>query len=407
VITAVTIQTIKIASVYANNIILSYFSVQCYTEVSGEHRLKANKTLASTEGIRLYRRHSADCKRDDLKCRCPLWIQFQRGGKQVRESAKTRELEQAYVLVKKVERELKGEIPVTTKISLVDAVAKWLKHREQEGIGNDRAKNMSDRLIKFCKDRQIVSLAAITKTHLSEFKLSLDLRSGDSNSLRISLSVIGGLFRWATEEAGYLSANPFPRFKLKFTPREVVPPTTEEVNRVLAEAEDIRQFANLMRWSGMAIRDAVTLRRNALVGNLITAQRIKTDRPFRVRIPLWLADELRALPPVNAEYFFWDGKTDLHTFTMRYSRMLTEVFKRAGVKMTSHRFRHFFISSMLAVGKSVEDVSTMVGTSPDEIRGTYRHFIKEATERLDREQETAWLAMGLDKDGNPRTATIQ
>ena len=70
------------------------------------------------------------------------------------------------LLVKKVERELKGEIPVTTKISLADAVKNWLKHREQEGIGNDRAKNMSDRLMAFCKERQIVSLAAITKTHL-------------------------------------------------------------------------------------------------------------------------------------------------------------------------------------------------------------------------------------------------
>ena len=55
--------------------------------------MKANKTLASAEGIRLYRRHSADCDRDDMKCDCPLWIQFQRGGKQVRESAKTRDLE--------------------------------------------------------------------------------------------------------------------------------------------------------------------------------------------------------------------------------------------------------------------------------------------------------------------------
>jgi hypothetical protein len=98
----------------------------------------SSKTLASTEGIRLYRRHSADCERNDVKCRCPLWIQFQRDGKQVRESAKTRDLEAAYVLVKKVERELKHEIPATTKITVVDAVAKWLKHREQEGVGNDR-----------------------------------------------------------------------------------------------------------------------------------------------------------------------------------------------------------------------------------------------------------------------------
>jgi integrase len=364
--------------------------------------MKANKQLASAQGIRLYRRHSADCNRDDMKCRCPLWIQFQRGGKQVRESAKTRELEQAYVLVKKVERELKGEIPVTTKISLAEAVEKWLRHREQEGIGNERAKNMSDRLIAFCKDRQIVSLAAITKTHLTEFKLTLNLRSGDSNSLRIALSVLGGLFRWATDEAGYLNANPFPKFKLRFDPREVIPPTAEEVSRVLAD-ESVRVFASLMRFSGMAIRDAATLKRGCLVGNLITSRRTKTDIPFRVRIPVRLADELRALPPVNARYFFWDGNS--HTQVIqKYRILLTAAFEKAGVKMTTHGFRHYFISTTLATGVSVEDVSAMVGTSPNEIRKTYRHFIKEAVERLDRVQEQAWIAQGLDKDGNPIAA---
>jgi hypothetical protein len=50
------------------------------------------------------------------------------------------------------------------------------------------------------------------------------------------------------------------------------------------------------------------------------------------------------------------------------------------------------------------DVSAMVGTSPTEIRKTYRHYIKEATDRLDSVQEQAWLAMGLDKDGNPIAA---
>ena len=89
------------------------------------------------------------------------------------------------------------------------------------------------------------------------------------------------------------------------------------------------------------------------------------------------------------------------------SSWLTEVFERAGVKMTSLRFRHFFISTTLATGVSVEDVSAMVGTSPNEIRKTYRHFIKEAVDRLDRVQEAAWIAQGMDKDGNPRTATIQ
>jgi integrase len=262
---------------------------------------------------------------------------------------------------------------------------------------------MSDRLIAFCKDRQIVSLAAITKTNLSDFKLTLKLKSGNSNSLRISLSVLGGLFRWATEEAGYLNANPFPKFKLQFTPKEVIPPTTEEVNRILAD-ESVRLFASLMRYSGMAIQDTASLKRSCLVENLITSRRVKTDNPFRVRIPVWLADELRTLPPVNAEYFFYDESANA---LRQYRHLLPKAFERASVKMTSHGFRHYFISSKLATGMTVEDVSTMVGTSPNEIRKTYRHYIKEAVDRLDREQERSWLAEGLDKDGNPQAATIQ
>ena len=45
----------------------------------------------------------------------------------------------------------------------------------------------------------------------------------------------------------------------------------------------------------------------------------------------------------------------------------------------------------------------MVGTSPNEIRKTYRHFIKEAVDRLDAVQQQAWLKQGLDADGNPQS----
>jgi hypothetical protein len=42
----------------------------------------------------------------------------------------------------------------------------------------------------------------------------------------------------------------------------------------------------------------------------------------------------------------------------------------------------------------------MVGSSPNEIRKTYRHWIKEAEDRLDKVQREAWLKMGLDENGN-------
>lgn len=369
--------------------------------------MKAVKQLVN--GIRVYSRHSAGCARDaaNVRCECPKWIQFQLGGKQIREAAGTRSFAQAVKVAEKKARELSGEAPVTSRITIEQAAQNWLTHRTQEGIGNARAEGMTRRLAAFCKEHHITSLSAITRADLIDFKLTLNFKSGNSNSLRISLSVLGAFFRWATDEAGYLVGNPFPKFKLRFIPEEVIPPTTEEIARVLEAAKDVRVFASLMRYSGMAIRDTCTLRRTALVGNLITSKRTKTDRPFRVRIPLWLADEVRALPPVDATYFFWDGKSPSYVITGKYRRLLEQAFKTAGVKMTSHGFRHFFISSTLATGVSVEDVSHMVGTSPNEIRATYRHFIKEAVDRLDRVQEQAWMAQGLDRVGNPKKDVIQ
>jgi hypothetical protein len=47
------------------------------------------------------------------------------------------------------------------------------------------------------------------------------------------------------------------------------------------------------------------------------------------------------------------------------------------------------------------------GTSPDEIRRTYEHWISEAMQRLDNVQKQAWLASGLDEEGNPRKEVMQ
>ena len=75
--------------------------------------------------------------------------------------------------------------------------------------------------------------------------------------------------------------------------------------------------------------------------------------------------------------------------------------------MTPHGFRHYRITEWLAAGVRVEDVADMVGTSPKEIRETYRHWIKEAEDRLDEVQRQAWLAQGFDKNGNPKADQVQ
>jgi hypothetical protein len=75
-----------------------------------------------------------------------------------------------------------------------------------------------------------------------------------------------------------------------------------------------------------------------------------------------------------------------------------------GRVQTPHR-----ISESWAAGVKPDDVADFVGTSPDEIRKTYRHWIREAEDRLDRLDEVqrqAWFAQGWDRNGNPKAEQV-
>ena len=74
-----------------------------------------------------------------------------------------------------------------------------------------------------------------------KFRMSLPFRTGDSNSLKVHWSVIGGFFSWAVG-MGYIDKTPipnarqFPQFKIVVKKREVKPPTAKQVENVLAVA---------------------------------------------------------------------------------------------------------------------------------------------------------------------------
>ena len=125
--------------------------------------------------------------------------------------------------------------------------------------------------------------------------------------------------------------------------------------------------------------------------NVIRGSRTKTNERYRVRIGESLAKQLEALgePAFPGTYTQWRERVN-------------KVIRDAGVKTTPHGFRHYRITEWLSAGMRVDDVADMVGTSPKEIRKTYRHWIQEEEDRLDEAQREAWLNMGLDENGNPK-----
>jgi integrase/recombinase XerD len=76
-------------------------------------------------------------------------------------------------------------------------------------------------------------------------------------------------------------------------------------------AERMRALIKLMRWSGLAIRDAVTLEKDKLrPDGKLFLYRAKTGVPVRVPLPADVVQLLQEVPTMNPNFFFWSGNGD-------------------------------------------------------------------------------------------------
>jgi integrase len=379
--------------------------------------------------VRVYSRHSADCQHVDdaahLKCNCPKWMQYQMNGKPVKESAGTRTIVGLKAAAERKTRELRGEVvePLpTSAVTVAQALKDWQALRTSENLSNQKASPLSRRLLEWCEKNGVTYLHQITTDKLISFRTTLPYQAHTSSSLKIHWSLIGNFFILQTA-LGKIAKNPMPdtrvlkQFRIKVRKPEVVPPTKEEIQRVLdTAAGTTKLFVLTMRFTGMAIRDCSELRRSQLEGNVIKGNRRKTQKRFRVKIPVFLADALRALP--GGECFFCSaplvvgnhgakGSMPQSTNCMQiWGRKLRKLFVTAKVTMTPHKFRHFFITEQLSNGRKLEEVSKMVGTSEAEIKKTYEHWVKDTDDMLDEAQNDTWARLGLDENGNTKI-TVQ
>jgi integrase len=329
-------------------------------------------------------------------------------------SLECRSWSEAQSKVKGLEKRLndfaEGKV-VPKGVAVEAALQEWYKFRDQNGLGNTKAKQMGDKLVEWCENNNVLLLTAFTTDKAMKWRVTLPHRSGDSSSLSVHWSVIGGFFSWA-EGMGYIQKSPMPnpktnpQFRIRYKKAEVKPPTKKQVEKILATATGgTRLLCQLMRETAMALVDATKYamsqedaekykmskpeRRPVIQGKVIRGNRTKTNERYRVLISDSLVKQLEALgePAFPGTYTQWRERVN-------------KAIKDADVKTTPHGFRHYRITEWLSAGVHVDDVADMVGSSPNEIRRTYRHWIKEAEDRLDEVQREAWLKMGLDENGN-------
>jgi integrase len=160
-----------------------------------------------------------------------------------------------------------------------------------------------------------------------------------------------------------------------------------------AQADRARALFQLMRYSGLAVRDALTLERNEIqhdatkrLYRIVTARQ-KTGTPVSVPIPPGVAKELLEVTNGNDRYVFWSGNGEEESVTKNWAKYyIAPVFKAAGLTgqghMMSHRLRDTFAVDLLSKGVPLEEVSKLLGH--ESIKTTERHYAKWVKGRQDR-----------------------
>jgi integrase/recombinase XerD len=155
----------------------------------------------------------------------------------------------------------------------------------------------------------------------------------------------------------------------------------------------VHALIQLMRWSGLAIRDALTLKRSEIqhdkqkkLYRIVTARQ-KTGHHVSVPIPKDVAEEILAVLNDNPEYVFWSGNGEEESVAKNWVKYyITPLFTAAKLSdnghMKSHRLRDTFAVDLLEKGVPLEEVSKLLGH--ESIKTTERHYAKWVKGRQDR-----------------------
>jgi integrase len=95
----------------------------------------------------------------------------------------------------------------------------------------------------------------------------------------------------------------------------------------------------------------------------VVLKRQKTGTHINNVIPAWLGEELLKVKNGNPEYVFWSGHTAPEDAPSYFHKLYRKVFKAAGVKGSSHDFRHTFAIELLKAGTDVRKVRKALGHS--------------------------------------------
>lgn len=384
----------------------------------------------------VYVRHASDCPNSGdryyKRCRCPKWLYFLYRGKKYRESARTRSWEKAEKAARLKEREYEARELAAKEgrqlnanksgpKTIENAVALYLEDKRQQNCAEETLTKLETlfrkQLLKWAEDKGLLYLVEVNLERLEEFRKSWKDKSPLSRKKKQE-RVIG--FFWFAHRHGWIKENPaagLSRIRVEDQPVTLYFPRDEFEKIIDAtyvynptgyseprnQATRLRVLTLLMRWSGLSIRDAITLERDRLNDkDELFLYRAKTGVPVFVKLPPDVAEILRKVPPgpsPNPRYFFWSGNGRKKTAVADWQRSYRRLFKLLDLKNPDgtsrrcypHMFRDTFAVELLLAGVSLDQVSILLGHKS--IKTTEKHyspFVKARQEQLIEAVKKAW-----------------
>jgi integrase/recombinase XerD len=232
-------------------------------------------------------------------------------------------------------------------------------------------------------------------------------------------------FFWASIRRRYITENPtigLGKIKVVQVPTDYF--TREEFEKIITATHiygghcngsmeaariRIRTLTLLMRWSGLRIRDAVTLEKRRLHGDSLLLYQAKTGTPVYVPLPPHLIEALNNVPPglmPNSRYFFWSGISLPKSAVGGWQRSYKLLFKLVGFiqpkeirKMPEeirkrshpHMFRDTFAVEMLLAGVPMDQLSLLLSHASIKVtEKSYAPFVKARQVQLQNSVRNAW-----------------
>jgi integrase/recombinase XerD len=358
-----------------------------------------------------YRRHEKRCAqrpkgRKHRHCKCPVWMDGYVDGVRIHKSLNTRDWEKGQRIVREWEAEGE-ESKEPEAVTIVQACEEFLRDATARNLREPtlyKYRLLFRRLHEFSQSRGIRLVRQLDLTVLRDFRASWPNRN---IAARKKLEALRTFMRFCWE-SGWIPNNPASILKHpKTTDPPTVPFTPEEIAQIFAASEQyyggpgqrgrnnayrLRALVLLLLYSGLRIRDAVTLSNDRILNGKLLLYTAKTGTPVFCPLPPFVVAELEKIRPTNSQHFFWSGESKPKSSVGDWQRSLKKLFRSAGVPDGhAHRFRHTFATNLLLAGVPLDRVATLLGHTNSKI--TEKHYapwVRARQEQLEEDVRHVW-----------------